>query len=94
MFDFFRRSANKQHAPDKNGRPKRSPTDLSALDPLPLPEVTEGNSEADWSAWEDSVAFQDSQMSGFESSKPPPDPSPRTGDTEPDPFSQVHKHAP
>ena len=30
--------------------------------PAKLPEVTEGNSDADWAAWEDSVAFQDSQM--------------------------------
>ena len=32
------------------------------LPPLPNAEVTEGNDEADWSLWEDSVAFQDSKM--------------------------------
>jgi len=97
MFDFFKRAANTQHAPDAHARPKRNAQGapaLGALDPLPLPEVTEGNSEADWSAWEDSVAFQDSQMSGFVPSKPPPEPSEHPGDTVPDPFSQVHKHAP
>lgn len=30
--------------------------------PPPLPEVTEGNEDSDWAMWEDSVAFQDSQM--------------------------------
>ena len=30
--------------------------------PPPLPEVSEGNQESDWAMWEDSVAFQDSQM--------------------------------
>lgn len=29
---------------------------------LPLPEVVEGNQEADWSLWQDSVEFHDSQM--------------------------------
>jgi hypothetical protein len=28
---------------------------------IPVGEVVEGNSEADWSEWEDSVAFQDGQ---------------------------------
>jgi hypothetical protein len=98
MFDFFKRSANKQYASDKNGRPKRNNATgnagLGALDPLPLPEVTEGNSEADWSAWEDSVAFQDSQLPDFGPSKPPPAPPAHPGDTVPDPFHSVHKHTP
>lgn len=29
---------------------------------LPTGEVTEGNADSDWAAWEDSVAFQDSLM--------------------------------
>ena len=29
---------------------------------LPLPEVIEGNDDADWAAWGDSVAFQESQF--------------------------------
>jgi hypothetical protein len=32
---------------------------------IPVGEVVEGNSEADWSEWEDSVAFQDSQQPGL-----------------------------
>lgn len=97
MFDFFKRSAGKQHSLDKGARPKhgsQSTPAPSALDPLPVPEVTEGNSEADWSAWEDSVAFQDSQMRDFGASKPPPESSAPPADTVPDPFSQIHKHAP
>jgi hypothetical protein len=34
----------------------------SALDPLPVAEVTEGNLDSDWAMWEDSVSFQDSQI--------------------------------
>ena len=32
----------------------------------PLPEVTEGNTEADWSLWEDSVNSQLQPLSGFQ----------------------------
>ena len=35
---------------------------LAAEPPLSLPEVKEGNLESDWALWEDSVAFQDSQL--------------------------------
>lgn len=38
--------------------PKRS----DPFEPIPAGEVTEGNEESDWAAWEDSVAFQDSMM--------------------------------
>ena len=30
--------------------------------PLPVPEVVEGNEDADWSLWEESVSLQNSQM--------------------------------
>lgn len=96
MFDFFKRSADRPIHP-KNTRATRTTRPapaMGALDPLPVPDVTEGNSEADWSAWEDSVAFQDNQMSGFGASKPPPTPNEHPGDTVPDTFSQVHKHSP
>lgn len=34
--------------------------------PVPLPEVvSEGSTEADWSAWEDSMTALDSQMQGL-----------------------------
>src|SRR5262245_47479201 len=37
------------------------------LDPAPLPEVVaEGNTQADWSMWEDSVMQLDSQAHGLE----------------------------
>ncbi|HEY0823851.1 MAG TPA: hypothetical protein VGD76_08695 [Ramlibacter sp.] len=37
--------------------------------PAPLPEVVaEGNSQADWSAWEDSMAALDSQFQGLDPS--------------------------
>lgn len=95
MFDFFKRSSGKPVV-EQSVRPKRTATaskPFGSLEPLPLPEVAEGNTDADWSAWEDSVAFQDSQMSGFGAATRPPNPHP--GDTVPDdPFTNVHKHTP
>ena len=100
MFDFFKRSSGKPVV-EQSVRPKRTPAaskPFGSLEPLPLPQVAEGNTDAEWSAWEDSVAFQDSQISSFGASSfgaatRPPDLHP--GDTVPDdPFSKVHKHAP
>lgn len=71
MLKFFK-SAPKP--PDKPARPATaakprpaasgSPSARAGLPPVPppLPEVNEGNQESDWAMWEDSVAFQDSQM--------------------------------
>ncbi len=73
MLNFFKRKpVDAPAAPRKptTGTPARprAPSGNSAppAEPAPLPEVTEGNLESDWALWEDSVAFQDSQMpSGF-----------------------------
>ena len=69
MFKFFRRSA--LSAKTTEARPaarKPSPTARRPRDypPPPLPEVTEGNTEADWSLWEDSVNSQLQPLSGFQ----------------------------
>lgn len=59
-------------------------------DPAPLPEVVEGNEDSDWALWEDSVAFQDSQMqSGFGELKTPEvrESSRNSSDGEHDPFT-------
>ena len=45
---------------------KPAPKQFNDLDPIPTGEMTEGNAEADWAAWEDSVQFQDSQMPDFQ----------------------------
>ncbi|MFN4359271.1 MAG: hypothetical protein ACK4F4_00945 [Hylemonella sp.] len=77
-------------------RPASRPSPAAGLPPTPppLPEVTEGNLESDWAMWEDSVAFQDSQMpSAFnelEAVKTRDDP-PKKKDGTPDPFSTVRK---
>jgi hypothetical protein len=66
MLNFFKRPApsantkaskpaNRAASPPSN-KPPRLP------DPIPVPEVVEGNEESDWALWEDSVAFQDSQI--------------------------------
>jgi hypothetical protein len=66
MFDFLKRSMSfKTTAPHREPQTKRTAgvhRSLDHLAPLPKAEVTEGNGEADWSLWEDSVAFQDSLM--------------------------------
>lgn len=77
-------------------RPASRPSPTAGLPPAPppLPEVTEGNLESDWAMWEDSVAFQDSQMpSAFnelEAVKTRDDP-PKKKEHAPDPFSAVRK---
>lgn len=35
------------------------------LEPIPVGDVIEGNAESDWNEWEQSVAFQDSQISDY-----------------------------
>lgn len=77
-------------------RPASRPSPAAGLPPAPppLPEVTEGNQDSDWAMWEDSVAFQDSQMpSAFnelEAVRTRDDP-PKKKDGTPDPFSTVRK---
>jgi hypothetical protein len=41
---------------------------VDLMEPIPVGDVVEGGGEMDWQEWEDSVAFQDSQMSDFQSS--------------------------
>lgn len=67
MVNFFRRPAVAAVKPAVAKPAVHKPA--SALDaqqglndPLPIPEVLEGNENADWALWEDSVWAQDSQM--------------------------------
>jgi hypothetical protein len=73
MFDFFKRGTpNKVAQPRHQSTKRRTPGERPGhdpLEPLPKPEVTEGNDDSDWSLWKDSVAFQDSQL---------PEPYPKT----------------
>lgn len=101
MLNFFKRKpAVAPTAPSKRAgaaparsRPSTAST-ASALpaEPPPLPEVKEGNLESDWALWEDSVAFQDSQMpsdlSPLEAVKDRSSPKQNDG---PDPYSTVRR---
>ena len=72
MFDWLKRRS----AQPANAKPSRSSAGTSAPRPasrraaappfapsMPLPEVVaEGNTQADWSQWEDSMTAMDSQM--------------------------------
>lgn len=64
MFGFFKkRPAETDAQPARRGSAtQRKPAPTLWDQPAKLPEVTEGNSDADWAAWEDSVAFQDSHL--------------------------------
>ena len=72
MFDFFKRFAAppKKTATASGPSSRRKPASrrsASALpgDPLPAPEVVEGNDHTDWDLWEDSVNALDSRMQGL-----------------------------
>lgn len=104
MLKFFK-STPKPASPAKPARPATaSPSrpaaapgasSRSGLPPVPppLPEVSEGNQESDWAMWEDSVAFQDSQMpSAFnelDAVKTRDEPPKKKGEA--DPFSTVRR---
>lgn len=66
MFDWLRRRSAPPSpvAHKKPPTPARQPAaDASSTLPPPLPEVVgEGNTQADWSAWEDSMTALDSQL--------------------------------
>ena len=62
MFRFMTLSGKpgvNQQSPGPTMRRRRRPQARSAM---PLPEVKEGNSDADWNLWQDSVIAFDSQF--------------------------------
>jgi hypothetical protein len=77
MFDWLKRRAGgrapQTHKPlpgatarAASGRATPRPAGPRFADTVPLPEVvSEGNTQADWSAWEDSMITLDSQMQGL-----------------------------
>jgi hypothetical protein len=66
MFSFFKRSDKESeqvtHRPNTQAKRPSKNTGLDARDPLPLPQVIEGNEDSDWAMWEDSVRERDSRM--------------------------------
>lgn len=101
MFDFFKRwiaTPVKTVTPPARNKPATRPGDkLGQIDPLPTPEVIEGNGDTDWDLWEHSVSFQDSQMAP---DTPPAIPRQRQDASAakapdlPDAFAAIHKRAP
>ena len=99
MFKWFKRkvppevdSTFPRPAPARHKRAASSPVPDHTV-PDKLPEVVaEGNTQADWSMWEDSMTALDSQMQGL-----PPDSRIQVRDTRPsklddlDPFASVSK---
>lgn len=72
MVNWFKRGGGPRAQAPRAGavRPARpAPSVEIEAAPAPLPEVVaEGNSQADWSAWEDSMAALDSQFQGLDPS--------------------------
>ena len=68
MFRFFKRSAPRVEPTETRTAARPSPPASRRtpqfFPPAPLPEVIEGNTEADWSLWEDSVNSQLMPLSG------------------------------
>jgi hypothetical protein len=71
MFKWFRRRASQgpaeAAAPEAERRQptRRNHTDFEPTSPLPH-VVAEGNTQADWSAWEDSMTALDSQFASLD----------------------------
>jgi len=72
MFNWFRRRSPRAPAEAPAAQPKRSSSTANARQPdfeptAPLPQVVgEGNTQADWSAWEDSMTALDSQFASID----------------------------
>jgi hypothetical protein len=101
MLNFFKRpvpdTETKTAKPVARGTPPPASKPPGLAEPLPEPEVVEGNLDSDWALWEDSVAFQDSQMqSGFGALKAPEirESSEKKPDDEQDPFGSLPRRAP
>ena len=99
MFSFFKRSDKEPEASGNRPHPQaRKPSNSFGLDvcePLPLPQVTEGNEDSDWAMWKDSVREQDSQMhSQFHDTVPSEFLIDQHAQSNPDddPFAKVNKH--
>lgn len=93
MFDWLRRrgGAPSAQVPRRKvataSRPAQDPSDPAAL---PLPEVVgEGNTQADWSAWEDSMSTLDSQLQDLSPSQSVHVRDTRPSQPDDDPFASV-----
>jgi hypothetical protein len=101
MLKFFKRPtppvAPRQPATASN-RSAQARAGSAALppEPPPLPEVTEGNQESDWALWEDSVAFQDSQMPStfneWQAVKVRGEAQTAAAQAGPEPYARIRKH--
>jgi hypothetical protein len=63
MFKFLKRLVVPEPTPVRRRRGSSARSSGEPVPgPAPLPEVTEGNEETDWSLWEDSMTALDSRM--------------------------------
>jgi hypothetical protein len=69
MFGLFKREAHpeaKQRAPRPRERSAPGTSVQESTEPMPLPDVVEGNEPTDWDLWNDSVRVMDSRMQSLE----------------------------
>ncbi len=97
MFRFLKRVPSPAPKPDGRvsaAKPRASKAALGVPEPTPIPEVIEGNGDTDWTLWEQSVSFQDSQTASLGASTLPlglreeRSDNPKDDD---DPFASVRK---
>ncbi|MBI2751512.1 MAG: hypothetical protein HYX43_19815 [Burkholderiales bacterium] len=104
MFNFFKRSDKDSSGltakPSASAKKARSSSGGDFLEPLPMPEVQEGNLDSDWAMWEDSVLEQEVHPPEVRPPAQYADTTPSSlehdgaTDVHDDPFSKVTKNRP
>jgi hypothetical protein len=94
VFNFFKQLVGLQdpQQPPIRRRTKRRQVTIDPTEPIPTPEVVEGNEHTDWDLWEDSVNSLDSRMQSITPSARIYSRSPPSQFDDGDPFSKVGKN--
>ena len=94
VFSFFKHLVGLQdpQQPPRRRPKKRRQETRDPTEPIPAPEVVEGNEHTDWDLWEDSVNSLDSRMQSITPSARIYSRSPPSQFDDVDPFSKVGKN--
>jgi hypothetical protein len=94
VFGFLKHLVGFQEAqqPPQRRRKKRKQDTMDPTEPIPAPEVVEGNEHSDWDLWEDSVNALDSRMQSLTPSARLYSRSPPSQFDDLDPYSKVGKN--
>jgi hypothetical protein len=58
--------------PGKDAAAVATTAPYEKVEPIPVPEVIEGDAESTWGLWEQAIAAQEKQMDGFDNTLPLP----------------------